>query len=52
MSPDINKVAKAFGGGVGRTHQDICGTLTGGVIALGCFFERSSQVPIGKMLMS
>ena len=27
---DIPKVATAFGGGVGRTHQDICGALTGG----------------------
>jgi len=38
---DIPKVATAFGGGVGRTHQDICGAFTGGVIALGCLFGRS-----------
>ena len=37
---DIPKVATAFGGGVGRTHQDICGALTGGVIALGCLLGR------------
>ena len=41
ISHDIPKVATAFGGGVGRTHQDICGALTGGVIALGCLFGRS-----------
>ena len=41
MSQDIPKVATAFGGGVGRTHQDICGALTGGVIALGCLFGRN-----------
>ena len=41
MSQDIPKVATAFGGGIGRTHQDICGALTGGVIALGCLFGRN-----------
>jgi len=43
ISQDIPKVATAFGGGVGRTHQDICGALTGGVIALGCLFGRSES---------
>lgn len=38
---DIPKVATAFGGGVGRTKQDICGALTGGIIALGYLFGRS-----------
>ena len=41
MSQDIPKVATAFGGGIGRTHQDICGALTGGLIALGCLFGRN-----------
>ena len=41
MSRNIPLVATAFGGGVGRTHQDICGALTGGVIALGCLFGRN-----------
>ena len=41
MGQDIARMATAFGGGVGRTHQDICGALTGGVIALGCLFGRS-----------
>jgi len=41
MSQNIPMVATAFGGGVGRTHQDICGALTGGVIALGCLFGRN-----------
>ena len=41
ISQDIPKVATAFGGGVGRTYQDICGAITGGVIALGCLFGRS-----------
>ena len=38
---DIPKVATAFGGGIGRTHHEICGALTGGVIALGYLFGRS-----------
>ncbi len=38
---DIPKVATAFGGGVGRTKQEICGALTGGIIALGYLFGRS-----------
>jgi C_GCAxxG_C_C family probable redox protein len=41
ISQEIPKVATAFGGGVGRTHLDICGALTGGVIALGYLFGRN-----------
>ena len=38
---DIIKVATAFGGGVGRTKEDICGALTGGILALGYLYGRS-----------
>lgn len=38
---DIPKVATAFGGGVGRTKQEICGALIGGFIALGYLFGRN-----------
>ncbi len=41
MSPEIPKVASAFGGGIGRTHHDICGALVGGLIALGSLLGRS-----------
>ena len=41
ISHDIPKVATAFGGGVGRTKQDICGGLVGGFIALGFLYGRS-----------
>jgi C_GCAxxG_C_C family probable redox protein len=41
MRASIPSVATAFGGGIGRTHQDICGALTGGVIALGYLFGRN-----------
>jgi C_GCAxxG_C_C family probable redox protein len=37
----IPKVATAFGGGVGRTKQNICGALSGGLIALGFLFGRN-----------
>ena len=40
-SNDIPKVATAFGGGVGRTKEDICGALIGGFIALGYLFGRN-----------
>jgi C_GCAxxG_C_C family probable redox protein len=41
-SSDIPKVATAFGGGLGRTKQEICGALTGGIIALGYLFGRNA----------
>lgn len=40
-SNDIPKVATAFGGGMGRSKQEICGALSGGMIALGYLFGRS-----------
>jgi C_GCAxxG_C_C family probable redox protein len=41
VGKNIPKVATAFGGGVGRTKHEICGALTGGIIALGYLFGRS-----------
>ena len=41
--PAVPKVASAFGGGVGRTKQEICGTLTGGFIALGYLYGRGES---------
>jgi len=32
--------ATAFGGGLGRSHEDTCGALNGGVLALGCLMGR------------
>jgi len=37
------KVASGFCGGIGRSHEDICGALTGGVIAVGYLFGRMEQ---------
>lgn len=39
----IPRIATAFGGGVGRTKQDMCGALAGGLMALGCLHGRSVQ---------
>ncbi len=41
-SNEIPKVATAFGGGLGRTEQEICGALIGGIIALGYLFGRNA----------
>ena len=35
-------VATGFGGGIGGSHLDICGALTGGIIALGWLFGRKN----------
>lgn len=37
----VPKVATAFGGGVGRTHQEMCGALAGGMIGIGFLHGRS-----------
>ena len=37
---EIVKAASSFCGGIGGTHKDICGALTGGIIAIGCLFGR------------
>ena len=37
---DIPRMATGFGGGIGGSKADTCGTLNGGIIALGCLFGR------------
>jgi C_GCAxxG_C_C family probable redox protein len=39
-SADIPKIASGFCMGIGKTGGDICGTVAGGVIALGLLFGR------------
>jgi C_GCAxxG_C_C family probable redox protein len=36
------KVASGFGGGIGGSHMETCGTLTGGIIALGWLLGRTT----------
>lgn len=39
----FTRAATAFGGGVGRTHQELCGALAGGLIALGWLRGRTEM---------
>jgi C_GCAxxG_C_C family probable redox protein len=40
-SDAIPRVATAFGGGIGRSFEDVCGALAGGIIAIGFLLGRS-----------
>ena len=42
LDPGLVKVASGFGGGVGGTREEICGVLTGGIMAFGLLFGRTS----------
>ena len=37
----LTRVATGFGGGVGRSHDELCGTFAGGVLALGFLFGKT-----------
>ncbi|MCB2187170.1 MAG: C-GCAxxG-C-C family protein [Deltaproteobacteria bacterium] len=37
---ELPRAASGFGGGVGRSHQDICGALAGAVLAVGLLLGR------------
>lgn len=41
QSAEVPRVVSAFGGGIGRSHQDLCGALAGGVAALGLVMGRN-----------
>jgi C_GCAxxG_C_C family probable redox protein len=36
----VQRFAAGFQGGIGGTHEDICGALTGGIVAIGCLLGR------------
>jgi C_GCAxxG_C_C family probable redox protein len=38
--PLIPRVASCFGGGVGRSREELCGALAGGLMAMGCLAGR------------
>lgn len=42
--PDITKFATGFGGGIGGSKCEICGALTGGIIAIGWLFGRKDPI--------
>ena len=41
VDPTLCKIATGLGGGVGGTHQELCGALSGGVLLLGALHGRS-----------
>ncbi len=44
-NPLVPKAACGFGAGVGRTKEELCGALAGGLLAVGCLLgrERSGE---------
>ncbi len=38
---DLPKVASTLGGGVGGSHEELCGALSGGVLAIGLLYGRN-----------
>jgi C_GCAxxG_C_C family probable redox protein len=40
--PGVTKAAAGFCGGIGRSHKETCGALTGGVIAIGQLYGRTA----------
>ncbi|UCG63016.1 MAG: C_GCAxxG_C_C family protein [Candidatus Zixiibacteriota bacterium] len=41
VSPELPKIASALGGGVGGSHEELCGALSGGVLAIGLLYGRT-----------
>ena len=41
QAEEMMKIATAFGGGVGGTHEELCGALAGGVMAVGHLVGRT-----------
>ena len=41
LDPELTKVASALGGGVGGSHEELCGALSGGVLAIGLLYGRA-----------
>ena len=41
VSPDLSKFATVLGGGVGGSREEMCGALSGGVLAIGLLHGRT-----------
>ncbi|MBN1812144.1 MAG: C_GCAxxG_C_C family protein [Anaerolineae bacterium] len=39
-SSEVQRFTAGFVGGIGGTHQETCGALTGGIVAIGCLRGR------------
>ena len=46
VDPEIVRLATAFGGGMGGTHEEACGALSGGVMVIG--IHLAPQHPTGN----
>ncbi|MEW5774552.1 MAG: C-GCAxxG-C-C family protein [Thermodesulfobacteriota bacterium] len=38
----LPRIATCFGGGVGRCKEELCGALSGGIMAVGCLLGRTA----------
>ncbi len=43
VDPTLRKLSTAFGGGYGRTREEACGVLSGGVLLIGALYGRLSN---------
>ena len=41
LEPQAIRIATPFGGGVGGTHLELCGALSGGVMVIGALYGRT-----------
>ena len=42
LDDQMRRMATGFSGGVGRTHRDLCGALTAGIMIIGALHGRTS----------
>jgi C_GCAxxG_C_C family probable redox protein len=42
LDDQTRKMATGFSGGVGRTHRDLCGAFTAGVMIIGALYGRTN----------
>jgi C_GCAxxG_C_C family probable redox protein len=42
LDPRLRRIVSLFGGGVGGTHEELCGALSAGVMIIGALYGRSS----------
>ena len=40
ISPEMQRLATPFAGGIGGTNEDICGALTGAIMVIGALYGR------------
>jgi C_GCAxxG_C_C family probable redox protein len=41
VDAQVRRMATGLGGGVGNTHQEMCGALSGGVLLIGALYGRT-----------